>query len=112
MSRITMKQDNGFYTLKDREKLFNFENEVKLVQILGLYEDLEEEIGCPLNILVEALAKGIYCRSLPTLDKLNFYNNLRLSKSGNKWFLTFGNLMCVSVEEYKTLWFLKEDWSE
>lgn len=43
MNRITGKQDNGFYTLVNKEDLFKVETEIKLVQIVGKLEDLMEK---------------------------------------------------------------------
>lgn len=43
MNRMTKKQENGFYTLANKENAFKIENEIKLVQELGKYEDLMEK---------------------------------------------------------------------
>ena len=43
MNRITEKQNNGFYTLANKEDLFKVETEIKLVQIVGRLEDLLEK---------------------------------------------------------------------
>ena len=40
---MTKKQENGFYALANKENAFKIENEIKLVQELGKYEDLMEK---------------------------------------------------------------------
>lgn len=45
MNRITKLQDNGFYTLVNKEDRFKVRTEIKLVQIVGRLEDLLEKHG-------------------------------------------------------------------
>lgn len=42
--RIT-KKDGKFYKLKQENEVYGWENGIRLVQIVGNFEDLEEEIG-------------------------------------------------------------------
>ena len=46
--RLTKKKENGFYELKEGQEIYGEENGIRLVQIVGEYEDLEEELGIDL----------------------------------------------------------------
>lgn len=107
MSRLTKKfNDNSGYEIKEYGAEFN---EVKLnayldaVDKLGKLEDLEEELGCPLEVVIKALKEGIYQsdggrRKYPTIE----YNG-----ATKKFYFAFGTY--CNVEDYKKTWWLKED---
>lgn len=40
--RITEKKENGFYELNNGQEIYGEENGIRLVQVLGKYEDIEE----------------------------------------------------------------------
>ena len=40
--RITKKRENGFYELKEGEEIYGEGNGIRLVQIVGQYEDIKE----------------------------------------------------------------------
>ena len=74
------------------------------------YKDLEEQLGCTLDVVVKALEYGIYTQNLPRED-LTKYFDLKLSNRWNEWYL--GNdIMAVNTKYYKTLFWLKKDKSE
>lgn len=60
MSRITNKRENGFYDLAKGQEIWGEENGIRLVQIVGEYEDIRDDLGVDLRILVKALKNGIY----------------------------------------------------
>ena len=94
--------------LTQEEILKSITNEV--IKELLQYKDLEEQIGCPLEVVIEALKYGIYCANMPRED-LTKYFDLKLSNRYNEWYL--GNdLMAVNTKYYKVLFWLKEDKSE
>lgn len=110
MSRLTTKIDNEYivgvsvgecgWTDVAEEKQYEAN------QKLGKLEDLEEEIGCPLEVVIKALKEGIYQadggrRKYPTIE----YNG-----ATKKFYFAFGTY--CNVEEYGKEWFLKEDKSE
>lgn len=107
MNRITEK-DGVFYKLKPENEVYGWEDGIRLVQIVGRLEDLEEQIGCPFEVLFRALKDGIYHNEkfehpILILDEDSFKEN------------SF-NLMVVGtivyLKEYKKTWWLKEDKSE
>ena len=40
--RLTEKKENGFYELKEGQEIYGEENGIRLVQIVGEYEDIDE----------------------------------------------------------------------
>ena len=52
MNRLT-KKFNGEYYRKDADTImFNSETDYNAIQKLGKLEDIEEELGCPLEVLI------------------------------------------------------------
>lgn len=49
--RITEKTKNGFYELKKGQEIYGEENGIRLVQIVGHYEDIEEKRGIDISVL-------------------------------------------------------------
>lgn len=108
MERLT-KKDRDFYDVYDEEYI-DYDTYALIVDKLGKYEDLEEEIGCPLEVR---------CR-------LHWLSNI-YDKDGNKWKINDiyedkfeaerwdGDLISVKTYkycDYKITWWLKPDRSE
>lgn len=62
--RLTRKKENGFYELKKGQEIYGQENGIRLVQIVGKYEDKEEELGIDFATLINALKNGIWVKDL------------------------------------------------
>ena len=75
--RLTKKKENGFYELKKGQKIYGEENGIRLVQIVGEYEDTKEELNMNLNLL-------------PTLLKI---------KKGDKIYVIDGTLVKAEVTD-------------
>ena len=60
--RLTEKKENGFYELTKDNEIYGKENGIRLVQIVGQLEDIEEELGIDLITLFKALKDGIYIK--------------------------------------------------
>lgn len=60
--RITEKKENGFYELKNGREIYGEEHGIRLVQIVGKYEDIEEQLGIDLITLFKALKNGCWIR--------------------------------------------------
>lgn len=69
---------------------------------LGKLEDLEDELGCPLDVLEKAMQNGIYT---------NVYNGLCMV-SRYKDTLVVSDDYAVYIKDYKKTWWLKKDRSE
>lgn len=79
---------------------------------LGKLEDLEEQLGCPLDVVVKALKIGIYTNLKNwNREDLTKYFCLNLYNLETEWYL--GNpIIFVNLKDYKNTWFLKDDKSE
>lgn len=49
-NRLTEKTPNGFYELTKGNEIYGEENGIRLVQIIGKYEDLEESLAKPFKL--------------------------------------------------------------
>ena len=104
MSRLTYKDTkvSGGYNAVDTD-------EYACVVKLGKLEDLEEQLGCPLEVVVKALEYGIYAKDLPREELSKQF--VRLSNVETEWYL-INNIMCVNLKDYKISFWLKKDKSE
>lgn len=102
--RLTEKCDDG-YTFVERY------TEDKIIDKLGKLEDLEEQLGCPLEVVFKALTNGIYNgvpEHIEAVGLVIVFNNFALT-----CFDIFGNQTgCYPTNEYKKTWWLKKDKSE
>lgn len=100
MSRLTYKDTkvSGGYNAVDTD-------EYACVVKLGKLEDLEEQIGCPLEVVVKALEYGIYAKDLPREELSKQF--VRLSNVETEWYL-ISNIMCVNLKDYKISFWLKK----
>ena len=115
--RITKKiktKNVDSYVLSKKEDFT--ENIYGAVQKLGKFEDLEEEIGCPLDVVFKVLKNGFYD------ENGNWYNdydfNLKydwLLSNPNDKYLIFDvpkTYFAFKLKDYKKTWWLKKDRSE
>ena len=90
---------------------------------LGKLEDLEEQIGCPLEVLVKAIKNGIWF--INTKDELEYIDEaLAFNTKSDSGKFVFDNccyyckniekIKCneIYLEDYKKTWWLMEDKSE
>lgn len=128
MNRLNRKTGEGSYFIpewfdtiptKDKDKTHAIFNK------LGKLEDLEEELGCPLEVIFKAIKDGvIYTEDKQGLDvkekdcyfkifKINIYE---LDTYPNiEYYYTIRNethIGFVLLKDYKKTWWLKEDKSE
>lgn len=106
-SRITKKHKHTnfiSYTNKKRcLKNYNIAeaNVNKAIEKLGKLEDLEEQLGCPLEVMFKALEEGIIINNtlekLPSLLKLNSINKWCFEMRAEIYFLS----------DYQKTWWLK-----
>ena len=114
MSRLTKKYDGG-----DVEVIGN---EYKAFQKLSNLEDLEQDLGCPLDVVFKALKdKEIIVKH--TIGFPSQVNNLKthrisgLQFNGTNFIIWLYDILCssefsVELKDYKKTWWLKEDLSE
>lgn len=124
MSRLTMKVNDAYY-VKDPRHLYD--DTWELVQELGRLEDLEDELGCPLDVVFRAIENGIiimgstdkygdstiWVDTIPvtvTIEGKHTFEEPRLIKY-EEWCFSCKNGSyrgCVVLKDYKKTWWLKE----
>lgn len=98
MNRLTEKStDYNFYFPKKKVSILDLSNK------LGKLEDLEEELGLPLEVVFEALKEGIIVPKV-------WYPTIRLEKFkiGGEWNFTWQS-GCVKLKDYQKTWWLPSD---
>jgi hypothetical protein len=136
-NRLTKKDRYGhFYTTKancrnvyseDGENLEGvfFENQTlaidgTAIEKLGKLEDLEEQLGCPLEVVFKALLNGIYESYIDYGDNNAVKIRHRKVRGIEIYGLSVINTICgypecdetFEYKDYKKTWFLKNDKSE
>lgn len=143
MSRLTMKLDEPIKT-----KYLNYEynripdydivrgnfgriSDDMIFNKLGRLEDIEDELGCPLDVVFRAIENGIiimgstdkygdstiWVDTIPvtvTIEGKHTFEEPRLIKY-EEWCFSCKNGSysgCVALKDYKKTWWLKEDLSE
>lgn len=123
MSRLTRYEPNEHsmfpYQLKDNE----IGTKLDSIHKLGKLEDLEDELGCPLDVVFKALKdKEIVIKHTYGLDepieklKTHKISGLQFNKTDFVFWL-YEDIVTdfefdVNVKDYKKTWWLKEDLSE
>ena len=77
---------------------------------LGMLEDLEDELGCPLEVVAQALKNGVYYEDVANCMKY-MVADLQFNLEGD-FVLYFDEEECLLVRNYKKTWWLKVDKSE
>ena len=123
MSRLTEKKflDN-FKAIKNINPNYVASKEELMYEKLGKLEDLEEEIGCPLEVREQAL-NGFYIVGYGYVS--NDEDFIYLRKDNNGYYLKvvihpskptppdfYGCCDIHYLKDYKKTWFLKKDKSE
>ena len=120
MNRITEK-DGKFYKLKPENEAYGWEDGIRLVQIVGRLEDLEDEIGCPLNVLFKlAKQRHFYYEENKELHLINcfdielFNNKIYFDSNWVDHDIELGDFGTIELplNEYGISWWLKKDKEE
>lgn len=91
------------------------------IEKLGQLEDIEEKLGCPLDVVFKALSNGFkyraVCHKLGTkqenVEQIIYcdYAYIYYADDVKAWFISTIN-ECFYLKDYKKTWWLKEDKSE
>lgn len=120
MNRLTKKNDKKYFEeniacveynnyerfIKDRPYRIDYHT-TEVETKLGKLEDLEEQLGCPLEVVFEALKQGyIYVYD----NHYNFDNytktKSKITFNNNKFYIGFARLI-RRLEDYQKTWWLK-----
>ena len=100
MRRLTEKSTKyNFYFLKKNVSILGLSNK------LGKLEDIEEELGCPLEVVSRALKEGIV---VPECDAWFPTVGLEKSKVDDDWYLSAHSIF-LTLKDYKKTWWLPSD---
>lgn len=79
------------------------------VDKLGKIEDLEEQLGCPLEVLGKALKNGIYRYNKNYEPNFRKEKVLFLGNENGRYYITWLGCWTEYLDNYKKTWWLKED---
>lgn len=122
MSRLTDDKlcnaivNDTYIETKDLDEMKKRPSIQELYIKLNKYEQLEEQIGCPLDVVFKALKDGIYTKESELDKELELYDVRGIELKG----LGVISKICSYGEcdftcyytDYKKTWWLKEDKSE
>jgi len=116
MSRLTTKISDGFYVADHAH------NTDEVTHKLGVTEDLEEQLGCPLECMVAVfkamqqdyiycdIGNGMYKLHNFRLDYVDLADDVYFTRS--EYHYVLDDDCCIFVKDYKKTWWLREDKSE
>lgn len=125
MERLTEKKGNE-YDFKCGANHFDYcGGREEIINKLGQLEDIEEELGCPLEIITGIMLRKIneiyvnygdggYNSPYEDICKASvdgLYDDENYLSYNSNWVIET-NLCPVPLKDYKTAWWLKEDRSE
>lgn len=76
------------------------------------YKKVEEQLGCPLEVVFKALTNGVYVKDFPNESNTLKMFGLNLTNIENEWYMITKFYANVKVKDYKKTWWLKADKSE
>lgn len=105
--RITKKKENGFYELKAGKEIYGKEDGIRLVQIVGQYEDIEEKLGIDLITLFKAIKDNIYYNDCGKIIKVPVLgvSPMRENKFALECYYDLKNFR-VDIRDYGKTWAL------
>lgn len=115
-SRLTKKFNGEYYYKNATTIMFNNEIEYNSIQKLGKLEDLEEQLGCPLELVLDIIVNSIpiYYKTPEGVEiKLQpmFMSNCGIKC--NQWYYSCNlanskpDEFMISFEDYQKTWWLK-----
>ena len=115
MSRITYKDKNGNYQLDNdyvSERGIDENGLGEITDYIGELEDLEEQLGCSLEVVFKALKNGIYIYNKNYEPNFRKEKVLYLGNEYGRYYITWLGCWTEYLDNYKKTWWLKEDRSE
>jgi len=103
MGRLTKKIKNPKYS---NDYVMLCAHDYHILNKLGHLEDLEEQLGCPLDVYIKATIYGV------VVDGVHFYVTFNKDEDGYYFLLSNGSAWRFRTTSYKNTWWLKYDRSE
>lgn len=110
MSRLTKNNNQGTGSWTQFGDAYIPAHNIKhkqCVNKLGKLEDLEDELGCPLEIITSKTAMVVTNDSILELNIMAIGFNDGIIYFGSSW-----SLITRKLKDYKKTWWLKEDLNE
>lgn len=118
MSRLTNDRlanairEDGFIEMDMRDlKRIKQPSMEELYENLNRYERIEEELGCPLEVVFKALQNGIYFEESKSIGTSIYYHTLEY-EFVIEWYKGKECYGYYLLSDYKKTWWLKKDKSE
>lgn len=111
MNRLTKKFNGEYYRKDVNTIIFNSETDYNAIQKLGKLEDIEDELGCPLDVVFRAIKCGIEFEHKITNQKL-ISKYIRIFYSQNEWKIRayiekYTNYFDRDLKDYQKTWWVK-----
>lgn len=88
-------------------KGFRFHSFNEYLNKLGRLEDLEEQLGCPLEVVLEAFKNGFYCVDNDNQVIRKFKAPLCFNSTSKEFYWSGNNIGFPDLKDYGKTWFLK-----
>lgn len=112
MERLTQEALKDSYVLNPQQNIPNVIVVGMIYNKLGKLEDVEEELGCSIEIVIRALKNGIYVDNLNGIPE-HLIVDLNNYLSFNAWNTkTYRKEGYIDLKDYGKTWWLKKDRSE
>lgn len=98
MSRLTKVNGSG-------EIEITIDNEFRILRKLSKLEDLEDELGCPLDVVFKALKEGIIINNIYN-EKVNFKCRLVYKNEELGWYFNIINDGYVLLKDFSKTWWI------
>ena len=115
MERLTRRVIPTSYQCSRPADKFEGNELIRANQKLGKLEDIEEELGIPLEVLFKALKEGIYClRKEEERNYIYFYENIKLLIYDGNWMLRvydedYDEPFVRYLKDYRKTWSLTKE---
>lgn len=93
-------------------KGFSFLSFNEYLNKLGRFEDLEEQLGCPLEVVFEALENGVYCVDFDNQVIRKFKAPLCFNSTSKEFYWNGTNIGYPDLKDYQKTWWLKDEFKE
>lgn len=106
--RLTKKKENGFYELEKGQEIYGEENGIRLVQIVGEYEDIEKELGIGLITLIKAISNGVWVKTKNDISK-HLTVALKKRHHTKEYLLFYRPYSHIYLKDYGKTWALTKE---
>lgn len=110
MSRLTKLDRNVYHPTPTGAQFLEPDdgsNAARLLQVIGKYEDIEEDVGCPVETVFKALKNGVYTKKNER-SRIVYYKMPKVVKYKSGWKLLI-NGTALGLKECGKTWALTKE---